>query len=367
MIALWIAAAVLAGAAFGLIVLLSNRPVLAAADAARSVYRRQLSETDDLAARGLLGEEERKAAHAEAARRLLGEDDVTPEATASKSSSLIAIAVAAIAALAALALYLYAGAPSREDQGYAKRIEEWRSMSPNEMQPEQFAALTRLALAREKDPVPAKDRPLMLFALGQAEAAAGEMASAERSLEKSLAANPDRVEAWEALGEVRLRLADGKFKPKVLEAFRRAVQLDPQLLTGRYFLAKADIEAGRTAQGITVLRQLRAESPPEAQEILDREIAMAEGRGAPAPNLKADPAIVAMVNGLAARLKADPDDVSGWQRLIRSYTVLGDKAALDKALTDARAFFKNRPADLATIEAAGSAPAPAPGQPGMGR
>lgn len=367
MITLWIAAALLAGAAFGLIVLMARRPVLATADAAQSVYRRQLSETEDLAARGLLGDDERKAAHAEAARRLLGEAEAEPETAPSKSSGLAAIAVAALAALAALAVYMFAGAPSREDQAYARRLESWRSLSPEQMQPEQLVALIRRALADEKKPIPADVQPAMLFALGRAEADAGEFPSAERSLEKALAARPDRAEAWEALGEVRLQLAAGKFTPKVVEPFRKALELDPKLLPARYFLAKADIEAGRTAEGIAVLRQLRSESPPAAQEVLDQEIALAEGRGIAGPNLKADPAIVAMVNGLATRLKANPDDVPGWQRLIRSYTVLGDQAALDKALGEARAFFKNRPADLATIEAAGAAPAPAPTQSGMGQ
>jgi cytochrome c-type biogenesis protein CcmH len=39
--------------------------------------------------------------------------------------------------------------------------------------------------------------------------------------------------------------------------------------------------------------------------------------------------IEGMVNGLAARLKRQPDDADGWIRLIRSYVVLGraDEAA----------------------------------------
>jgi cytochrome c-type biogenesis protein CcmH len=358
MIALWIAAAILAGAAFGLIVLLSGRPVRAPADAARGVYRRQLTEVDDLAARGLLGEEERVAAHAEAARRLLGEEDDAPEAAPGKSASLIALISAAVVALVALGLYVVAGSPTTHDQSYAKRLEEWRQLSPSEMQPEQFIALTRKVLPT----VPDKDKPLVLFALGQAEAAAGDAVSAERTFEKSLAGQPDRVEAWEALGEARMQISGGKFSPHVLEPFRKALELDPKLLTARYFLAKASIEEGKTQEGVAVLRQLRAESPPGAQQILDKEIAEAEGRTAPTPAVTADPAIVAMVNGLATRLKDNPDDIAGWQRLIRSYTVLNDKPALDKAMADARAYFKNRPADLATIEAAGKAPAPAPGQ-----
>jgi cytochrome c-type biogenesis protein CcmH len=73
-------------------------------------------------------------------------------------------------------------------------------------------------------------------------------------------------------------------------------------------------------------------------------------------DVTANPAIKAMVAGLAERLKQSPDDPAGWQRLVRSYTVLKDPAGLNKALADARAYFKNRPQDLAAIEQAAKAP-----------
>ena len=57
-----------------------------------------------------------------------------------------------------------------------------------------------------------------------------------------------------------------------------------------------------------------------------------------------------MVASLQAKLDANPDDPAGWARLVRSYKVLGDKAAEAKALTRARALFAKRPADLGPIE-----------------
>jgi cytochrome c-type biogenesis protein CcmH len=46
-----------------------------------------------------------------------------------------------------------------------------------------------------------------------------------------------------------------------------------------------------------------------------------------------------MVAGLAARLKADPNDAMGWQRLIRAYHVLGDDTKAKEALATARKTF----------------------------
>ena len=54
--------------------------------------------------------------------------------------------------------------------------------------------------------------------------------------------------------------------------------------------------------------------------------------------------IEGMVSQLAERLKQSPDDVEGWKRLIRSYTVLGKTDEAKTALADARKTF---PADSA--------------------
>jgi cytochrome c-type biogenesis protein CcmH len=59
-----------------------------------------------------------------------------------------------------------------------------------------------------------------------------------------------------------------------------------------------------------------------------------------------------MVDRLAARLQASPDDPDGWARLVRSYGVLNDGAAQAKALARARRLFAKRPDALAAIEAA---------------
>src|SRR5947209_16977314 len=73
MILFWVAAGVLSAAAAGLILSRAAQAASAsqASDPTPILYRRQLAEIDELAERGLMGEAERKSAHAEAARRLL--------------------------------------------------------------------------------------------------------------------------------------------------------------------------------------------------------------------------------------------------------------------------------------------------------
>jgi cytochrome c-type biogenesis protein CcmH len=62
-----------------------------------------------------------------------------------------------------------------------------------------------------------------------------------------------------------------------------------------------------------------------------------------------------MVEGLAARLAAEPDDPEGWVRLVRSYAVLGDAARRDAALAQARARYADNPQILTQLAQAAAA------------
>jgi cytochrome c-type biogenesis protein CcmH len=63
-----------------------------------------------------------------------------------------------------------------------------------------------------------------------------------------------------------------------------------------------------------------------------------------------------MVDGLAARLQAHPDDPQGWVRLVRAYTVLGDFSQRDTALSRARALYAGQPRVLSALTAATGKP-----------
>src|SRR5580700_542858 len=97
MIAFWIAAALLSAAVAVLIVLRSARAQARepGEDPTLAVYRRQLSEIDDLAARGLLPDAERRSARTEAARRLLAAADAAPAAGGAGGKGRAAVIVVA--------------------------------------------------------------------------------------------------------------------------------------------------------------------------------------------------------------------------------------------------------------------------------
>jgi len=61
--------------------------------------------------------------------------------------------------------------------------------------------------------------------------------------------------------------------------------------------------------------------------------------------------IEGMVSQLAARLQTAPNDVEGWKRLMRSYTVLGDVDAARAAKARAEAAFPPGSRERQEIEA----------------
>ncbi len=96
------------------------------------------------------------------------------------------------------------------------------------------------------------------------------------------------------------------------------------------------------------MNSLKADVPANSAvhaDLVDRIAALRARSGGATPD------IGAMVAGLAARLKANPDDPAGWQRLIRAYAVLGDKDKARAALADARKAAAGRGDRLATLDA----------------
>lgn len=371
MIAFWIAASLLASASAGLVIYRASRAAARAAgpaeDPTLAVYRRQLAEVDDLTGLGLLTPEESRSTRTEAARRLLSAADAAAKpAEASGKGRAAVLAAAVLAPLLALGLYLFIGSPGTPDQPFQRRVEAWRRADPSNLDAERMVAVLQEVVAEKPSD------PVALSYLAQAQAAAGDIFSAERSLQKALKLAPKRADFWTLYGRLLAAEAPGDQLPdEARRAMQTAFSLDPKALEPRYFLARDRIAAGHVDEGLAGWKALRADLPPDDARGagLDREIALVQRlRALPPGERTAGPQshggqggqgegdqkafIRAMVARLAARLEASPDDPAGWARLIRSYTVLGDAAARDAALARARSLFKGRPGDVAAIEAA---------------
>jgi len=364
MIWLWIAAALLSAGAAALIV---RRAFLGARGAAAqgpelAVYRRQMAEIDELADRGLLAEAERRSIRAETGRRLLAAAG-RAEPPLHVARPVIILALAAAAPLVAAGAYLVLGAAGYADQPFAARLAAWRAADPDTLSAPQMAAVLRqIAAERPSDPEPLRN-------LALAELASGQPIEAVQALQRAIALKPARADLWAALGQARLAAQSGESSTDSAAAFQHALALDPANADARYYLARARIAGGDAAGGLADWRALAAALPAgdPRKPALEQEIREVTATGVAPSTAEASAGsqngasqvgaaqIQAMVDGLAARLKANPNDPEGWVRLVRAYAVLGETDRRDAALFEARRLFAGQADVLARLSTAASA------------
>jgi cytochrome c-type biogenesis protein CcmH len=362
MLVFWVAVAALSLAAAAMMVAGAARAARGdgEADPTLDLYRRQMGELDDLADRGLLSEAELRAARAEAGRRILtaAERDV-PLERAGKPSLRAAIAAVVGVPVAALTLYFGIGAPGLPDQPFAGRLAQWRASNPAQLDPARRAAVLQQIVRERPDDVDG------LRFLARDQLASNNPFEAEMNIKRAITLAPQRADLWLLLGEALVSANEGAVTPGATRAFEEALKRDPGNVPARYFIGRGRIEAGAAPEGIATWRALLADLPAEApeREPLAQELAEVERTGAlPPPNAMAgesvemQAAVRGMVEGLAARLAADPDNPEGWVRLVRAYTVLGDTARRDEALATARARYAARPDVLSALTQAVEAP-----------
>jgi cytochrome c-type biogenesis protein CcmH len=238
-----------------------------------------------------------------------------------------------------------------------------------------YAALGRRGEA-SADPV-AKD----WRTVGWAYAEKGDGAASAEAYRKAARIEPDNAENWSSLGEA-LQTGSRTVVPEAAQALAKAIALDPSDARARYFLAvQKDLSGdhkGALADWSALLRDTPPGAPWEAD--LRRTIAeTAKRNNLPAPAVApASPAAAAipgpsqeqlaaagsippseqdrmahaMVDRLAARLAANPNDADGWIRLMRSRAVLNDPAGARQALASGLKTFAHDAATQARLKAA---------------
>ncbi len=141
-----------------------------------------------------------------------------------------------------------------------------------------------------------------------------------------------------AYGEALTQAASGAVTPEAEDAFRRALVIDPHEPGARYYLGLAYAARGQNMMAQALWESLLAEAPPNAPwrgELIDR-LAALKAAGGQAPDISA-----MSVRGSWLRAsEPQPNDLQGWERLIRAYAVLGDeRQGACSALTNARKAF----------------------------
>ena len=219
-------------------------------------------------------------------------------------------------------------------------------------------------------------------------------------VEQQLAANPEDLRGWSVLAPVYMRTgrfddaarayrtvirldgataereadlgfalvsaADGLVTTPARQAFERALALDPRIIQASFYLAVADEQDGNleSARERWVAMLDSPVDPDGGWRPVARERALALGADLPGPSSEEVAAaqslseedraafIRSMVDGLAARLEADGQDLDGWLRLAQAYLVLGEPDRARDAIASARSEFADDEAAQQRIDEA---------------
>lgn len=288
-----------------------------------AVYRDQLAELDRERAAGTTSEADAAAARIEIERRILTAAERDAQVGLPLQPTLnrfLAPALCLLIPLFALGLYLALGHPGLPSAPF----------KPDRTLPD-----------------------------GQRGVPAERIADVIASARKALAANPDDPQALSALAEALTVEAGGTVTPAAVEALNKALAKNPDDPRTLFYLGLHEAQSGDSAAALKRWRELEARSPPDAPWLptLRAEIQrVAKAAGVePPPTSQTGPtqeqmqamqnlspadrqqAIRGMVDGLAAKLKDNPNDRDGWLRLANARRVLGeaDKSAEAYAKADA--------------------------------
>lgn len=333
-----------------------------------AVYKDQLAEIDADAARGTMTAMEAEAARAEVARRLLRTSAATGTSGSLPASAtqrwikpihlVTSLAIPAIS----VALYIGYGSPGLPGAPLKERL----TAPVVAQRTDDLIAKVEARLRDHPDDGKGWDviAPVYL-ARGQYNDAAKAFASAM----KLLGENPARLQGF---ASARIAAENGMVPDDARKALQTLVASDPKLFEPRIWLALAKEQDGKTADAMADYRGLLAEGPADAPwrgaiqarlSALDGSAKVARPAAGSTSSDPAKPAAVEgmspaerdaminrMVTGLAERMKLEPKDKDGWQKLIRAYAVLGRKDDASRALADAKSGLAGDAAALAEIE-----------------
>lgn len=292
----------------------------------RAVYRDQIAELEREQARGLIAPSEADAARLEIQRRLLRAEGGPAEARAGRNPAL-ALVLALLTASGAGLIYLSTGTPGLPAQPFAQRTQD----------PEEQALRQGLAqLERRVQDAPGDGDAWLLLA--RTRGALAQWRAADEAWRRALALVPITPDLRAAALEASVLAADGAISPAATDGFTKVLAEEPDNPIARFYLAAAAAQDGRQQEAITAWLALAADLPAGLairDEIARRVAIAARAAGLPTPALP-PPAeapdaqarqemIRGMVERLAAKLEAEPNDADGWQRLGRAWGVLGER------------------------------------------
>jgi cytochrome c-type biogenesis protein CcmH len=342
-----------------------------------SILTAQLGEIDAQLAAGTVSDSEATALKTEIKRRILAEGR-EPESVArpiaSQAMPFVALGLVAVVALAATILYALIGRPDLVQTGATAADQQALASGarPGGVSP---AVIVQLEEKMRQTPNDAEGWRM----LGWSYLAAGRATDAVGAYAHAVALDPGNAGYLSAEGDAIVQSSEGQVTPPALAAFRAAAKADPGDPRAGYFLAlykdQQGDHDGAMADWIALLKSAPADAAWAVQvrafvEGVARERGLniadklpPRGASATPPVQSAngmspsdrDAMIHAMVDRLAAQLKANPRNPEGWEQLMRARMVLGDTVAATTAYRDASKAFAGSPDQEAKLRDAARA------------
>ncbi len=325
------------------------------ADYNLKVYKDQLAELERDVTRGLIVSDEAEAAKVEIERRML------VEATVSESSSgerrmkppILFLAFLGIMPVVAGIIYFMQGSPDQPATPFASREDlPTAAAAADGMHSGMGGMVETLQVRLAENPDDVEGWALLARSLTNLNRYP-EAIEAYREANRRVGGRDRRLAAEYA--EALVIGNDGVVGPEALMIFNAFIEEDPNDPQAMYYLALAKAQDGDMQGALNDWRRLIENSPEDAPwlPVVQRQLEalMSEaGETGPMPSPQAvesqedrfvgpttqdiqaaqqlssdqqSQMIDGMVAGLAARLEENPDDLAGWRRLARSYTVLG--------------------------------------------
>lgn len=335
-----------------------------------SVYRDQLAEIDRDLEAGLVGPTEAEAARAEISRRILRAGKAAPvAATGARSRLLPALTILAVP-IVALGLYARLGHPGLPDMPLSERRTAAAEHGGQTI--EELVAKVEAHLASEPGDVRGWD------AIAPVYMRIGRLDRAVEAWRTAIRLDGATERRQIGLGQSLFFMADGVVTDEARVAFQKAIEVAPDTVLPRMYLALALTQEGKKAEAVEAWRALVAMGKPGDDWLDDArgELAKAEadlagkpletpppaaaGPGPSAADVEAaaqmspeDRAkmIETMVGRLEERLGASGGSIDEWERLIRAQKMLGRLTAAAATIERARAAFAGDAAAIARIDA----------------
>lgn len=347
-----------------------------------ALYRDQLAELDRDVLRGLISAEEAKSARFELEKRLLkAAKDGKGPATWQVEKPL-AWLLAVVVAGGSWMLYDWRGSPMLPDfpllarqvgtalPGQSSQPASTRDHAENP-QASMAEAAERLAQKLALKPDDFDGWAL----LGRTYLTLNRASDAALAYREAVRLNPTNPEVQAGLGEALTFANNGQVSELAKKAFELAYSFDPKNSASLYYLGMANAQSGQIEKAVDYWQKLAAQTEPGASwavelrekltqaanqlgknpaDLIPANLVAAADASAvppaaaipgPTPEQMAaaqdmDPEarnqmIQGMVQRLADKLAANPNDAEGWQRLSRAYAVLGQSEKAAEAQSNA--------------------------------